>query len=330
MRHERRLNRQVVKEMANSIKNSIKDQRECGKSRSKKAALVELSLQLSGFKQMLHDPAKLHDEMIKQAAAAKHPFVLPKDVEQQDGVVRRTIADLPVVVLNANTVSDKVIIFLCGGAYFLQPTKDHWHFLQRLGAKTNAQIIVPQHALAPAHHFQTAYDQLLGMYTAIYQDQSVNNITLMCDSAGGGLAAGFCEWLASRNLPQPRNLILISPWLDLTLRNTLIHKYTDYDATLDVTGLRTVGQSWAGNTPTDDYRLSPINGNVEALRNVLLFVGTKEIMFPDVMKFVKKLRAADVNVQYHIGRELYHEYPVTPIPEANTALNQINRFIVND
>lgn len=326
MKHERRLNRQVVKEMATSIKDSIKEQADCGQSRSKKAALVELSLQLSGFKQMLHDPQKLHQELAKQADLARHPFALPSDVETQNGVIRKKIAGVPVVVLNANPFSDKIIIFLCGGAYFLQPTKDHWHFLQRLALQTNAQIMVPQYALSPEHHFEEAYDQLLAVYTAIYQEQPVSNITLMGDSAGGGLAAGFCEWLASQSLPQPRNLVLISPWLDLTLHNPLIAKYADKDATLDVTGLRTVGQLWAGTTELNDYRLSPINGPVNDLRNVLLFVGTREIMLPDVMKFVQRLRQADVHVEYHIGRELYHEYPLTPIPEAVTAIEQINRF----
>lgn len=326
MKHERRLNRQVAKEMAVSIKNSIKEQVNCGKSRSKKAALVELSLQLSGFKRMLHEPDLLAGELAKQATAARRPFVLPEDVEHQAGVVRETIAGVPVITINANTTSNQVIIFLCGGAYFLQPTADHWHFLVRLAEKTNAKVVAPQYALAPDHQFEEAYDQLLAAYNYLYERQSVNQITIMGDSAGGGLAAGFCEWLGEQDLPQPRNLVMISPWLDLSLTNPLVKKYESQDATLDVTGLRKVGQLWAGNTPVDDYRLSPINGDVAKLRNVLIFVGTREIMLPDVMKFVQILRQAHVNVDYQIGRELYHEYPITPIPETEEALTKIQQF----
>lgn len=326
MKHEYRLNRRVAKTVANNLKDNLKEQIDCGQSRSKKASLVELSLQLSGFKQMLHDPLKLERALAEAAKEAAEPFALPSDVETAAGVVRVAIAGVPTVVLNATPSAEQIIIFLCGGAYFLQPTKDHWHFLQRLAERTDAKVIVPQYALAPAHRFTTSYEQLRALYTEIYTEHPASNITLMGDSAGGGLAAGFCEWLGQQGMPQPGHLVLISPWLDLTLRNPLIEKYADQDATLDVDGLRTVGKLWAGKTDPRDYRLSPINGEVAHLRNVLLFTGTREIMLPDIMKFVKLLRQANVNVESHIGRELYHEYPLTPIPEATTALAIIDQF----
>lgn len=326
MKREHRLNRQLARTVANNLKNNLKEQIDCGQSRSKKAALVELSMQLSGFKQMLHDPRKRSQALENAAKAAREPFVLPRDVETAPGVVRVAIAGVPAVVLNATPTTDRIIIFLCGGAYFLQPTKDHWHFLQRLADQTGAKVIVPQYALAPTHSYETSYAQLRALYTEIYTEHPASKITIMGDSSGGGLAAGFCEWLGIQGMPQPGHLVLISPWLDLTLNNPLIAKYADQDATLDVEGLRAVGQLWAGKTAPQDYRLSPINGEVANLKNVLVFTGTREIMLPDIMKFVKMLRKADVNVESQIGRELYHEYPVTPIPEATTALKMIDEF----
>lgn len=316
------LNRQVAKEMATNIKNSIRSQVDCGHSRSKKASLVELSIQLSGFKRMLAEPARLKKALRESSLEARHPFVLPKDISAK----RFNISGVPVAVMNATTASDKIILFLCGGAYFLQPTKDHWHFLQRLAKRTNAKIVVPRYALAPDHTFLDAYQQVAAVYTSLYQNCPASDITLMGDSAGGGFAAGFSEWLAQHRLPQPHNLVLISPWLDISLRNPLIDKYANKDVTLDVHGLRTVGKMWAGDTMLDDYRLSPLNGDISKLRNVLVFVGTREIMLPDIMKFVEKLRAVNANVEYVIGRDLYHEYPITPIPESDDAIAKIQDF----
>ncbi len=39
----------------------------------------------------------------------------------------------------------------------------------------------------------------------------------MGDSAGGGLSVAFCEYLAVNNYSQPEKLILISPWLDVSM-----------------------------------------------------------------------------------------------------------------
>ncbi|WP_251545557.1 alpha/beta hydrolase [Limosilactobacillus caecicola] len=329
MKREYQLNRQTAKTVANSFKKNLREQLNCGHSRSKKAALVELSLQLSGFKQMLHDPARLQAALADAAEAAQEPFVLPSDVETHPGVVRIEKAKTPTVLLNAGATSGRVILFLCGGAYFLQPTKDHWHFLMNLADQVDAKIVVPQYPLAPTFHFDQAYAQLRKLYIELYTNHPASQLTLMGDSAGGGLAAGFCEWLAEQGMPQPGKLVLISPWLDLTLTNPLIEKYQANDATLDVIGLRTVGRLWSGNTAVDDYRLSPINGRVDQLKNVLVFAGTREIMFPDCMKFVKKLRQENVNVRSEIGRELYHEYPLTPIPEAQEAIQVIKQFCFN-
>lgn len=317
------LNRQVAKELAANIKNSIKSQVDCGQTRSKKASLVELGIQLSGFKRMLAEPARLEKALQEASQEAQHPFVLPKDVTNYQ---RFNMSGVPVVTLNASTASNKIILFLCGGAYFLQPTKDHWHFLKKLAKRTHAKIVVPQHALAPDHTFIDAYQEIATVYTNLYQNCPASDIILMGDSAGGGLAAGFSEWLAQHRLPQPRSLVLISPWLDITLQNPLIPKYAKQDVMLDPAGLRTVGKMWAGNTNLDDYRLSPLNGDVSQLRNVLIFVGTREIMLPDNMTYVEKLRKAQVGVKYEIGRDLYHEYPISPIPESAAAIEQIQNF----
>ena len=43
MKHEYRLNRQVAKSVAKSLKDSLQEQLDCGHSRSAKASLVALS-----------------------------------------------------------------------------------------------------------------------------------------------------------------------------------------------------------------------------------------------------------------------------------------------
>lgn len=326
MKYDRDINRQVAKDVANSIKDSIQEQVDCGHSRSKKAALVEVSLQLSGFKRMLHDSTRRQKALQEAARENREPLQLPSDMANLPSTTRTTVSNVPVVILNAETHSKKVVIFLYGGAYFLPPTDDHWHFLQRLIDQTDVKVVVPQYAQAPDHNHQTAYDQLFKMYETIYQQYPVSDITLMGDSAGGGLATGFCELLAKEKLPQPGNLVLISPWLDLTLQNPLIARYQDKDVVLDVEGLREVGKLWAGESDPQDYRLSPINGDLSGFKNVLLFVGTHEILLPDIMEFSRRLRDAGKRVECHIGRELFHEYPITQIPESKEAIRQIQKF----
>ena len=145
----------------------------------------------------------------------------------------------------------------------------------------------------------------------------------MGDSSGAGLAAGFCENLAQQGLPQPGRLVLISPWLDLQLGNPLIKKYAVKDRLLDQEGLRALGKLWAGQTDPRDARLSPLNGPVDQLRNVTIYIGTHEIMYPDAIHFTRRLKAAGVNTNTVIGRGMFHSYPLYPIPESEHVIMEM-------
>ena len=41
----------------------------------------------------------------------------------------------------------------------------------------------------------------------------------MGDSAGGNLAIALVDWIMTSELRKPSNLILLSPWVDLELKN---------------------------------------------------------------------------------------------------------------
>jgi acetyl esterase/lipase len=94
----------------------------------------------------------------------------------------------------------------------------------------------------------------------------------MGDSAGGGFALALAQALLEKELPQPGNIILISPWLDITMTNPEIPAFEEKDPMLAVYGLAEIGKVYAGNTDPGHYMLSPINGPVVGLAPITLFM----------------------------------------------------------
>ena len=94
----------------------------------------------------------------------------------------------------------------------------------------------------------------------------------MGDSAGGGLALAFCEYLAVNDLPQPENLILMSPWIDISMSGD--YDEVEFDPIGGVDALREMGKAWAGDLDLKDYRVSPMFGDVSKLQKTTIFVGT--------------------------------------------------------
>jgi acetyl esterase/lipase len=313
----------AAKEMANNFKRAVKNQFQCGHSRSRKAMFTEMGIELSGFRRMLADPEKLAAALEQARHDNEQPFAFPKGLTLSIDHQIKQVAGLPLVVLTPENVSRQVIVYLCGGAYFQRPQKTHWEFLERLANATHAKVVAPILPLAPAYTVRDAEKALTTYYEQLYSKHPTSNVILMGDSSGAGLATAFCEFLGQRNQPQPGSLVLFSPWLDIDLANPLVDKFADHDVMLDPVGLRTIGKLWAGDIDHHDFRVSPLYGDVAALRNVLIFVGTDEIMNPDAMAFTEKLRTAGVRAECKIGRGMYHTYPLYPTPESDEAIQLI-------
>ena len=77
-----------------------------------------------------------------------------------------------------------------------------------------------------------------------------------------------------------------------------------------------------------DYRVSPTYGNIEVFKNLLIFVGTKEILYPDITDFYNKLPDKTTN-KIIIKKKMLHVYPILPIREDKEALDIISIYILD-
>ena len=92
----------------------------------------------------------------------------------------------------------------------------------------------------------------------------------MGDSAGGGLALGLAEALRDEGDTLPEELILISPWVDLTMSNPDMKDYVKHDPMLGIDGLRRMGEVWANGLELTDPKVSPIFGDLSGLPPVTI------------------------------------------------------------
>jgi len=145
----------------------------------------------------------------------------------------------------------------------------------------------------------------------------------MGDSAGGGLSLAFAQYLLEQELPQPKDIILLSPWLDITLNSPQVLAMIDKEPTLNWDMLVEAGKRYAGETPRTHYLVSPIQGEIKNLGKIFLFIGTHEFFLPDARKFREKAARQSVDINYFEYPKMNHVFPVFPIPEAKKALKQI-------
>ena len=217
--------------------------------------------------------------------------------------------------------SKNLIVYIHGGAYINELNMQHLLFCKLLSVILHSYVLVPVYPLAPLHKVNETFDFITRLYGKyINQDY---NITLMGDSAGGGFVLSFCQYLNQINLAQPRNIIVFSPWVDISMSNPPYDN--ENDPILGEVGLKEIGKSWASNLDMKDYRVSPVYGDNHNLSKTLIFAGENEIFFKDISKYVDNLKKDDVNVKFIVGEKLFHIYPLFPIPEVISTLKIIKK-----
>lgn len=182
---------------------------------------------------------------------------------------------------------------------------------------------MPLYGLGPQHTYREAYPFVTEVYRELLAEVDASAVTVAGDSAGGGLALGFAQTLAEAGLPQPRRLVLLSPWLDLTLSHPDLPALEPRDPWLNIDGTVEAGKAWAGGDDPIQPRLSPINGELGGLAPMEVYVGTAELCLPDVLLLQERGAAAGAALEVTVCPGAVHVYPLVPAPEGRSAAKRI-------
>ena len=230
--------------------------------------------------------------------------------------------------LQSKRLRDKThILYLHGGGYIFGMNKMHWNLLLKLTQKLKCTIVAPYYPLAPANSYQDVFAMLQNIYEELVAKVGASNIVFIGDSAGGGMALALAQKLLAEKLEQPAQIILLSPWLDLSLGNPEIAALEAVDPILGRWDLEMAGNAYAGNANRDNYLLSPINGELGGLAKLSIFIGTKDILLADVKKLYLIAKGKGIKINYYEYQEMLHDWLLFQLPEAKKALLQVAQLV---
>jgi acetyl esterase/lipase len=254
----------------------------------------------------------------------------PKEIRKICDVEIYQINNRDVFTLKPKTKpTSKNILYLHGGAYVQSFVRQHWKFLGALVNSLHCTITVPDYPLAPRHTYRDSFDMVATLYQKLITQVSPSNLVLMGDSAGGGFALALAQKMKFESVAQPSQIILLSPWLDITLKNPEIKKIDPVDPFLGVNSLREAGKIYAGDTDPENYLLSPINGPLEGLGQITLFIGTNDLLVADTRKLNAIAKMKGVAINYYEYQEMTHVWMLLNFPESKKAKQEIIDLIRN-
>ena len=218
------------------------------------------------------------------------------------------------------------VLYLHGGGYVAGSPDSHKAITSHLARFANARVVVPEYRLAPEHPCPAAIEDAVAVYLRLL-DEGVHpdTLSLMGDSAGGGLAMATLQALKARQVVLPGSVILFSPWVDLTLTDLFD---TDRDIMLSKEWLQGSATAYAGDQPGRP-ECSPLYGDLSGLPPVLIQAGSDEILLNDSLRLCEALNQAGTPARLQVHPQRWHDFQLHAgvLSDADHALMTCARFI---
>ena len=289
---------------------------------SLKSKCLNYLFKFTGIKKVFMDEKKTIeyiDEIVKMKETYNLPQKLGMDIELIDGITIYCYGG------NIKNNKGKIIIYIHGGSYIEEAISYQIKFAMEIAKKTNSTLIMPRYPLAPDGNYKTMYNHINKLYSEVLKN--TNNIEFLGDSAGGGFILSYAMYLRNNNEIQPNNIIMMSPWLDISLSNDDLILSEKKDPMSGIAGNKYAGKLWADDLDLKNFLISPLYGNFENLSKITIITGEKDILRPDCIKLSKKL--ADINIEHNYieYKGQGHDFGAYPTKEGNMVITDIVNII---
>lgn len=219
-----------------------------------------------------------------------------------------------------------IILYLHGGGYTSGDIEYAKGFASVLAVEYGTMVFAPAYRLAPEHPFPSALDDAYTAYNYLLdKGYSPDKITLVGESAGGGLCYALLLRLRENGLCMPAGVVALSPWTDLCMSGSSYKENEAVDPTMTLKTLRFYASSY-----TDDPEnplASPLYADLTGMPPSLIYVGGDEIMKSDAEEMHSRLKAFGCDSELIVKPERWHAYLLYGLVEDKADFSHIGAFL---
>jgi triacylglycerol lipase len=199
------------------------------------------------------------------------------------------------------------VVAIHGGAFIFPPSFLHWIHYSVMSYQTGATIEVPIYPLlqqgGTAGLVVPQMANFIASQTALHGTQ---NVSVIGDSAGGNLALAAVQRMVSNGSALPSSMVLLSPWLDLSMTNPNIGFVQD--PLLPVGLAQEFGKQWAGGLSVTNPTVSPLYGSLSGLPPTTVYTGNLDILSPDALVLKQLAATAGANMNFVLANGQIHDW----------------------
>lgn len=266
-------------------------------------------------------------------------FQLRKDFEnlylkfssnQKLTVKKQEIKSIDAYKIQAEKVNDdNIILFFHGGGFTIGSTHDHLDLCGKLSSSSGSSVLSIDYRLAPENKFPAALEDCVISYLWLLK-QGINpsNIVLAGISAGGTLVLSTLLCLKDKNIELPAGAVCMSPAVDMLFQghSIITNRGKDWLTQKRLDNLKKV--YFKGKDIQNPF-VSPLYGDLYGLPPLLIQVGSHELLLDDIIKFHKKAKDSEVEINLELWKDMFHCFQIfsSHIDEGQNAIENAGEYI---
>jgi acetyl esterase/lipase len=238
------------------------------------------------------------------------------------------------------------MLYIHGGSFVGGSRAAYASFCASLATKCYCRVVVPEYRLAPAFPFPAANEDIQNVFKSLFTEEQIAcslnaekgakpllpEIIVAADSSAAPIACSLIFNLRERYRTCIKQVILFSPWLDVSECSKLIQTKKISDEVMSGDVLRKSSSIYTYESNTKSPMVSPLLAGDDALQNfppVFIQMGGKEILLDDAKEFCDNLRASGNECVLDIWPDMMFMFQMADeyLHESHLALDKVGKVV---
>jgi epsilon-lactone hydrolase len=225
---------------------------------------------------------------------------------------------------------DRVILALHGGGFLSGSIYTHRKLFAHLAKATGARALITEYRKVPEHGHPAPVEDTTTAYQWLL-DQGVEprRIAVAGDSSGGGLALATLLNARELGLPVAAALLLMSPWVDMTVSSDTWESNRDKDPFFKKEVVEALAANFLRGTDAKDPLASPLFADLKGMPPMHIQAGGDEALVGESVRLADAARLADVDARVEVFPGQLHTFQMAAgwAPEADEAIRKLADWV---
>jgi acetyl esterase/lipase len=220
------------------------------------------------------------------------------------------------------------VFYVHGGSFVAERSPRITQLVARFAATAEARVFAPSYRLAPEHPCPAAVEDIVAAWAWFQATWPGAPVVALAESAGAAILLAALQQARDRSLPGPSGIVLLSPWVDLSLQSWSVTAASLMGTTpYTMESLALVARFYLDGRSATDPMASPLFGGFEGFPPMLIHASRGDILYDDAVRLAEKVRDAGGDLTVRLWSEETHVWERMHTAKAKQSILLAAEFI---